>query len=75
MNHDLTNTEFVAELMQFSPYGALVQVFIIDAIHKHAKAVSRAAPSEVDRPLICGEAWVGVAKDIKAKLDARYGIG
>lgn len=28
-----TNTEFVRELMEYNPCGALAQLFIIDAIH------------------------------------------
>ncbi|RMX08214.1 hypothetical protein D8I35_03630 [Corticibacter populi] len=69
----MTNVEFVTELMEFSPYGALAQMFIIDAIAKHAKAVAQATPEKFESAMLSGEAWIGVAKDINAKLKAHYG--
>ncbi len=69
----LTNVEFVTELMEFSKSGALAQVFIIDAIQKHADAVAKVDASTVEHPLISGQAWVNCAKEIKARMDAHYG--
>ena len=73
MSGTLTNTAFVSDLMEFSRHGALAQVFIIDAIQKHAERVAAALPSSIDHALISGEGWVGVAKEIKSKVDAQYG--
>lgn len=68
-----TNTEFVTELMTYSDHGALSQIFIIDAIRKHAERVAAADPTTIDSDFISGERWVGVAREIKRKLDANYG--
>lgn len=65
-----TNTEFVTELMEYSPYGALVQVFILTALESFSKVVIEEPP--LDHPLISGEAWKGVAQDVLQKLHARY---
>lgn len=73
MANTLTNTEFVADLMEFSRHGALAQIFVIDAIQKHAGQVAAADRSSIDHALIHGEGWVGVAREIKAKIDAKYG--
>lgn len=68
-----TNEQIVRRLMNFSSYGALSQLFIIDAITKHAEAVSMADPKKFDGGFINGGAWVGVAREIRRELDAKYG--
>ena len=69
-----TNVEFVTELMQFSQYGALAQLFVIDALIKHSAAVAAADnPQAFSNGLIHGPTWVDCAKDIKRQLDAHYG--
>lgn len=68
-----TNEEFVSDLMNFSNYGPLSQLFVIDAIVKHAERVAASDPASVEYPLIHGSAWVGVAKEIAAKCAAKYG--
>lgn len=73
MTERKTNTEFVNDLMEFSRFGALVQLFVIQAIDSFATRVAMADPAKVDSPLIAGQAWVGVAKEVKEKLEAHYG--
>ena len=69
-----TNVEFVTELMQFSRYGALAQLFVVDANMKHAEAVAAADdPNAFSNGLIHGPTWVDCAKDIKRQLDEFYG--
>jgi hypothetical protein len=65
------NIAFVKALMTHSKYGALAQLFVIDALSKWADKISSVEPQAVDTPMISGEAWVGVAKEIKDKIDAR----
>ncbi|WP_396604857.1 hypothetical protein ACFLEY_22310 [Bradyrhizobium sp. YCK136] len=65
------NVAFVKELMTHSRYGALAQLFVIDALSKWADKISSVEPQAVDSPMISGEAWVGVAKEIKDKIDGR----
>lgn len=67
-----SNTEFVAELMEFSRYGALSQLFVIEAIRRYAEEVAKAEP--VDSGLISGVAWKAVAEDIQTQLKAKYGF-
>lgn len=66
-----TNTAFVQSLMEFSKYGALAQLFVIDALDKWSERVSQADPVQLDNPMFNGEAWVGVAKEIQQKLKER----
>lgn len=70
----LTNEEFVAELMQFSNFGALSQVFVIEAIRRYADQVAAAQPSEVDTKFLSGPVWIGVAKEIQAKMYNQYDV-
>lgn len=65
-----TNVQIVKDIMENSRYGALAQVFVMDALHKFSDAV---AESELkDYPpgsFVAPEAWIGVAKEIKNKLE------
>ena len=66
-----TNIEFVTELMNFSNYGALAQVFVIEAISKYA---SMCAEQRIrDNGFLNPDTWQGVAKEIKGKIDKQYG--
>lgn len=70
-----TNSETVTEMMDFSKFGALAQVFIMDAIGKHAKAVAKMDLKKIDPKewtFISAEAWIGVAKEIEEKLKVHY---
>jgi hypothetical protein len=66
-----TNVEFVTNLMEFSRYGGLVQVFVIQALDQYSKRVSEADPATLNNGFISGEAWVGIAKEIQRKLEER----
>ncbi|WLA44043.1 hypothetical protein QNJ95_22470 [Bradyrhizobium elkanii] len=68
-----TNTAFVRSLMEHSKYGALAQLFVLDALDKWSELVAKAEPAAVNTPLINGHAWVGVAAEIQEKLKARMG--
>jgi hypothetical protein len=69
------NTELLVSLMEFSPYGAMCQMFIIDALQKHAEAAAQADPAEITRKcngMLNGDAWVATAKDIRDRMAAFY---
>lgn len=70
-----TNVEAITELMEFSKYGALAQMFVIDALTRHAEAVMEAPDSAFESMagFIAPQAWRGVAKEIKEKLDLHLG--
>jgi hypothetical protein len=64
-----TNVEFVTDLMEFSRFGALAQLFIIDALDKWSKIVADAPP--IEHPMVNGTAWKGVAAEIQRKIAER----
>jgi hypothetical protein len=70
-NQPETNVDFVTRIMEFSNYGPLAQLFILEAIRNWSDVVAKADPAKIDTPMINGHAWVGVAKEIKAKLEDR----
>lgn len=37
----MTNVECVTDLMEFSSYGPLAQMFVVDALLKHATSVAK----------------------------------
>ncbi|WFU52249.1 hypothetical protein QA639_21310 [Bradyrhizobium pachyrhizi] len=65
------NISFVRDLMNHSQFGPLAQLFVLDALSKWADKVAEADPAAIESPMISGAAWVGVAKEIKGKIDAR----
>ena len=68
-----SNEDLVKDLMNYSPYGALCQVFIMEAIQRYAEQVAASNPEDYDMgAMIAPEAWIGVAKDIKARCEAFY---
>jgi len=64
----MTNIEKVTHIMSFSKYGALAQLFVMDALHKWTDIISKASPEQVGNGFIDGEAWIGVAREIQATL-------
>lgn len=68
-----TNVEFVTELMEFSRYGAMAQMFVIEALAQYSKAVAEAKPESIGAaPFINAATWQAVAREIHDKVDARY---
>ena len=66
-----TNVEFVTRLMEYCPYGALGQVFLIQAIDEYARQVASAATIE-GNDLISGEVWKKVGTWVHRELTARF---
>jgi len=64
----MTNIEKVTHLMTYSSYGALSQMFVMEALHKWSDIISRASTKDVDNGFINPEAWIGVAKEIREQL-------
>lgn len=65
-----TNTEFITDLTEFSPYGAVAQVLIMTAIERFAEA---AAEKRIpDDGLVHPDAWQGCAKDIVKRFKQHY---
>jgi hypothetical protein len=67
-----TNTEFITELMDFNPTGALCQIMIIQAIDQFTKAVAAAPAARFAHGgVVSGEAWKRCAEHIQAQLKER----
>jgi hypothetical protein len=64
----MTNIEKVHHIMTYSKYGALAQLFVMDALHKWADIISRVSPDQVSNGFVDGKAWVGVAREIQHTL-------
>ncbi|WMD19665.1 MULTISPECIES: hypothetical protein [Achromobacter] len=73
----MTNVECVADLMEFSSYGPLAQMFVVDALLKHATTVAELSDAELEawpeNPLFHVHSWRGVAQEIKRKLEKHLG--
>jgi hypothetical protein len=70
----LANDEFLQRMMSFSPYGALVQAFVLEAIRNYSQAISDAGatPPPEYRSFIAWENWHGVGVDVLRQLNARF---
>lgn len=70
-----SNEMMVRDLMEVSPYGALAQVFIIEAIRYYSERV--AAQSAVSDPsaIIDPAVWHAIAKDVLRRLEHNYNDG
>ena len=68
-----TNVETITDIMEFSNFGAMAQVFVIDAVTKMAGLVARSKVEDYpENGFINPEAWIGVAKEIEGKLNKEY---
>lgn len=70
----LTNVELVVEMMEFSKFGAMSQIFIMEAIRKESERVAATKPEQYSKEqwaFISVEAWIGVAAEISKKIKTR----
>ena len=68
-----TNVEFVTELMTSSKHGALVEVFVLEALRSYADSVAASKFEEYpSMGLISPQVWIDCGKDVKQMLDKRY---
>ena len=69
----LSNSDFMAWLMEYSPTGALAQMFIMTAVNAYAKASLEHNTCPKD-DLISPDAWKRTAQTISDLFDERHGI-
>jgi hypothetical protein len=67
-----TNEEWVVRTINYSRFGALSQMFVMQAIEKYAEACAKEPAATFDSPMLNGAAWVGVATEIRDSLKAFY---
>lgn len=73
MSHPrLTNQELLSQLMNYSRYGALAELFVIDAVIKQADEIAAMPVQDVEAQMredfISGRSWHGVAVEISRKF-------
>jgi hypothetical protein len=69
-----TNMEFVYDLMNFSPFGSLSQLFVIQAIGNYAEAIAKQPKPPVDTSaMINPRAWHNCAEDVLKRWEGKYG--
>lgn len=65
-----TNVQIVTDIMNNSEYGALAQLFVMDALTKMSKTISKTQVSDYPPDgFVAPESWIGVAKEIRKKLE------
>ena len=70
---EMTNEEFLVWLMNTSPFGALTQAFIIEAIRYYSEAVSKGdRPDSDPEQFIDPALWYDIGKDIQSRVVAKY---
>lgn len=68
-----SNVEFVTDLMEYSQYGGVSQVFIIEAIRYYSELIiSRGEPKDDPEAFINPTLWYKVAKDINQQVVDKY---
>lgn len=68
-----TNTEFISEIMDFCPFGAIGQIIVIQAVQQFSEQVAAASLEELEHPLIPPEAYKRCAEWIIEQYNKQYG--
>lgn len=63
------NEDLVLDLLNYSPFGAMGQVFVMEAIRHYAASV--VAGQKVTAPMPAS-VWEQIAADVKKRCDAFY---
>ena len=71
----LNNIKFVEQLMSVSPYGGLVQAFVIEALRSYSEHVASAEVDYNPNALIDPETWKKIAEDVLKQIKAQYAGG
>jgi hypothetical protein len=73
MTTRLSNVEFVHDMMSFSKYGSLSQVFVVEALRYYCEQVLKTAEPEDDpKSMFSPLAWYKIAEEIQEKLVENY---
>lgn len=70
-----TNTEFIADVMDYSRFGPMAQLFVLEAVRRYAEQCAKAPASALESGLINGELWKAVAKDILRQCEEHFDAG
>lgn len=64
-----SNTDFMYRIMSYSPHGALVHAFVIEALMQYSAAVADPSVEVPDSGLVSGQSWKNTAKWIQTQLE------
>ena len=71
-----TNEEFIVWLMNYSPYGAMSQIVIVEAIRYYTeKVASQPEPEDNPTVLLNPKTWHACCVDIQQKMKENYEPG
>ena len=73
IDKNMSNANFVVSVMSYSNYGAMAQVFVIEAIRNYAETVIADTTVWPAHSLVSQDLWKAVAKEIQLKTDTKYG--
>lgn len=73
MKEHLSNVEFLVDVMTVSAHGALIQVFVLQALEHYARRVAACEPQVLDTAIVSGQDWRGCALEVQRKLAERLG--
>lgn len=68
-----TNVQFVDDIMNFCPFGALGQVIVIQAVEQFCLQIAQASLEELEHPLINPEAYKRAAEWVLEQYKQQYG--
>jgi len=69
----MTNDEFIHYLMNFSPFGALAQIFVIESIRYYSEQVlSAGEPADDGDGFVSKITWYKLSKDVQQRLGEKY---
>jgi hypothetical protein len=66
-----TNIQFITDLMSHSQQGALMQAYLIEAIHAYSKQTKVAPPWSTDNTFISEAAWRACADEAMEAINNR----
>jgi len=79
---EMTNEEFISDLINFSKHGAMTQLVVVDALGKGLQhivngkeellALQAAQEAKGEYPFINLTAWVAAAEDALDKFNGKY---
>lgn len=71
----MDNIEWMSHIATFSDHGALMQMFMLDALYKYATKVASMDPKDVAQAMrgsaVNAEAWHGTAKELVRRFEER----
>ena len=68
----VSNVEFVKGIMEYSQYGGLAQVFVIEALRNYCETVLADTQEWPKNSLISQQTWKGIAFEITLKANSKY---